>query len=428
MATSWGALGRSLSSWFFGVRVDSVTVPAAVWGTPDAAFCGGPYAGAYASLYRTQPAVRTVLDFLAENIAQLGLHAYRWLDQTDRVRLQPTHPLSKLLRTPNGRTTRYRLIRDLVQDVGIYGNAYWVKLGPREDSVDELLRIPPTALEVIAGPDTPGLPEAYHWTWPNGGRRELAPKDVIHFRLYSPESPLVGLSPLETLRRLLGEEQAAIDYRAWFWQNGAKLSGWIGRPKDAPRWSEPQRTQFRDEWQQFHSAQHAGRTAVLEDGMEFNPVTATARDSQLIESRKLTREEVAAVYHVPPAMIGITEAQGYGSIREQHKVLYQDVLSPWLEMITTELELQLVPDFGDSADLYLEFNINAKLQGSFEEQATALNTAVGAPWMSRNEARTRQHLPRIDDPAFDQPVTRLDLAEGQQAKAGAPEEEEADAA
>jgi HK97 family phage portal protein len=162
--------------------------------------------------------------------------------------------------------------------------------------------------------------------------------------------------------------------------------------------------------------------------MEFNPVTATARDSQLIESRKLTREEVAAVYHVPPAMIGITEAQGYGSIREQHKVLYQDVLSPWLEMITTELELQLVPDFGDSADLYLEFNINAKLQGSFEEQATALNTAVGAPWMSRNEARTRQHLPRIDDPAFDQPVTRLDLAEGQQAKAGAPEEEEADAA
>jgi phage portal protein BeeE len=125
-------------------------------------------------------------------------------------------------------------------------------------------------------------------------------------------------------------------------------------------------------------------------------------------------------------MIGITEAQGYGSIREQHNVLYQDVLSPWLEMITTELELQLVPDFGDAEDIYLEFLIASKLQGSFEEQASALNAAVGAPWMSRNEARARQNLPRIDDPAYDQPVTRLDLAEGQQAIA-APEEDMADA-
>jgi HK97 family phage portal protein len=420
------SLRSTLSSWFFGVRVDAVTVPATVWGTDASAWCGGARSGAYAQLYRTQPAVRTVIDFLAENIAQLGLHAYRRLDDTDRVRLQPTHPLTQLLRQPNGRTTRYRLIRDLVQDLAIFGNAYWLKLGARAGSVEELLRVPPTAVEVLGSAASPGLPEGYVWTWPDGAQGDVAPRDLIHFRLYSPDSPLVGLSPLETLRRLLDEEQAAIAYRAWFWQNGAKLSGWIGRPKDAPRWTEPQRTQFRDEWQQFHNASHAGRTAVLEDGMEFNPVTATARDSQLIESRKLTREEVAAVYHVPPAMIGITEAQGYGSIREQHNVLYQDVLSPWLEMITTELELQLVPDFGDAEDIYLEFLIASKLQGSFEEQASALNAAVGAPWMSRNEARARQNLPRIDDPAYDQPVTRLDLAEGQQAIA-APEEDMADA-
>jgi hypothetical protein len=74
-----------------------------------------------------------------------------------------------------------------------------------------------------------------------------------------------------------------------------------------------------------------------------------------------------------------------------------------------------VPDFGDSANVYLEFQIAAKLQGAFEEQAAAFSTAVGSPWMTRNEARARQNLPRIDDPDFDIPITRLDVAEGQAA-------------
>jgi HK97 family phage portal protein len=214
---------------------------------------------------------------------------------------------------------------------------------------------------------------------------------------------------------VLAEEQAATAYREWFWANAARLGGTIQRPKDAPRWSLEQREAFRDQWRSYQGPENAGKTVVLEDGMVFEANTATARDSQLIEARKLTREEVAAAYHVPPAMIGITEAQGYGSIREQHKVLYTEVLGPWLEMLTTDLELQLVPDFGDSANVYLEFQIAAKLQGAFEEQAAAFSTAVGSPWMTRNEARARQNLPRIDDPDFDIPITRLDVAEGQAA-------------
>ena len=36
--------------------------------------------------------------------------------------------------------------------------------------------------------------------------------------------------------------------------------------------------------------------------------------------------------------------------------------------------------------------------------------------MARNEARARLNLPRVNDAAYDKPVTRLDLAEGQAAK------------
>ena len=53
----------------------------------------------YSVIYATQPNVRTCVDFLARNIAQLGLHVYK-RDETDgRVRLRD-HPLAKLLSNP----------------------------------------------------------------------------------------------------------------------------------------------------------------------------------------------------------------------------------------------------------------------------------------------------------------------------------------
>jgi hypothetical protein len=60
-----------------------------------------------------------------------------------------------------------------------------------------------------------------------------------------------------------------------------------------------------------------------------------------------------------------------------------------------EIELQLLPDSRrHQPNVYVEFNLAEKMKGSFEEQATSLQTAVGAPWMTRNEARARQNLRR----------------------------------
>jgi HK97 family phage portal protein len=371
---------------------------------------GSGDAGAtYAALYRTQPHVRTVVEFLASQLGQLGIQVFRRLSDTDRVRVSE-HPLSRLLKSPNEGTTRYVFISEIIQDWAVYGNAYAVKLRRRNRL--ELYRVPPLYMRPVGDL----IPRAYTWTLPNGEVLTLPASEVFHLREYNPEDPCVGLSRLETLRKLLAEEAAAVNYREWFWNNGAKLAGWIGRAKDAPRWTPEQRAEFRNEWSQFQGPRNAGKTAVLEDGMTFNPVTATARESELIAARKLSREEVAAAFHVPPAMLGIVESQGYGSLREQHKALYQDTLGPTVSLLEGEIERQLLVEFTDSEDVYVQMNIAEKLQGSFEEEQAALAAAVGSPYMTRNEARARLNLPRVNDPAFDVPVTRLDIAEGQNAK------------
>jgi len=123
--------------------------------TPTRIMLSTMYSADYAEIWRTQESVRTVVSFLARNIAQLGLHTFERVGDTDRRRLED-HPLAVLLRRPNPWTSRYRFIQALVADFAIYDNAYWLKV-KIDQTTNGLVRIPPTLVE-IDGDDwlTPG--------------------------------------------------------------------------------------------------------------------------------------------------------------------------------------------------------------------------------------------------------------------------------
>lgn len=348
----------------------------------------------YAEIWRTQPQVRTVVSFLARNIAQLGLHVYLRLSDVDRERLSD-HPIAELIRKPNPFTTRYRLIESLVSDIAIYDNAFLAKTNTERLSV---VRLDPRHLQPFEV--TPFTVETYRYQNPGAtGYYDFPASQLVHFRGYNAGDARWGCSPMETLRRILAEEYQAGLYREQLWRNGARMAGYLKRPPEAPQWSKEGRERFRRQWRAQYTGTggaNAGGTPILEDGMDFVSAAVSPADAQYIESRKLTREEVAAAFHIPLPMVGILEHATFSNITEQHKNLYQDTLGPWLTMITEELALQLLPDFDATDGVYLEFNLAEKLRGSFEEQANQLQQSVGAPYMTRNEARARLNLPQIE--------------------------------
>ncbi len=369
-------------------------------------------AATYAELWKTQPQIRTVVSFLARNVAQLGLHVFRRVSDLDRERITD-HPLAQLLARPNPFTTPYRFTEALVSDLAVYDNAILLKV-KLPDQPMSLLRLDPS--RVTPTGTNPFTPTGYKLD-----KLDINPENVVHFRGYSPLDARWGVSPMETLRQLLAEEFQATLYREQLWRNSARTSGYLERPADAPEWTQTGKDRFRAQWQAQYSGSGAwtGGTPILEDGMKYVPSSISPRDAQGLESRKLTREEVTAAFHIPLPLVGILEHATYSNIREQHKMLYQDTLGPWLTMISQELALQLLPDFGDTDDLYMEFNIAEKLRGSFEEQAAQLQTAVGGPYMLRNEARAKLNLPQL--PGGDGLIVPLNLSVADPAEATKPE-------
>jgi HK97 family phage portal protein len=366
------------------------------WSSPYYGLGGNAWA--FGQIYATQPNIRTCADFLARGIADCGLHWYRRVSDTDRVRLTD-FPIAQWLDHPNYATTRYRLIESLVCDLAIYFNAYWLKV--RLPDRIGLVRLPPADVQVLGGL----LPNSFLYTPYRGDPQPIDLTEVVYFNGYNPLNDVMGLSPLVTLARMLGEEIAAAEHRENFWRNSAQVGGVIERPKDAPKWTPTQKQSWREQWQARHTgAAGAGSVAVLEDGMTFRQLAQTFRDSEYISARKLSRTECAAAYHIPPPFVGDLEHATFSNIKEQHKQLYADTLGPWFTMIERAIELWLLPEVkGAGADIYCEFNIAEKLKGAFEEQANALRLLVGRPLMTANEGRARLNLPRItDDPTADQ--------------------------
>ena len=363
--------------------------------TPQRILLSQSYAADYAELWRTQPAVRTVVTFLARNIAQLGLPLYRRDGDAERTRLQD-HPLAVMLRKPNPWTTRYRMINSLVHDFGIYDVAYWMKVKV-DGQTRGLVRIPPTM--IAPGGDNWLSPEYFTVTGQRG-KKDIRADEIVYFRGYGLDQD-AGVSPLESLRQILREEFTGSQMREQIMRNGARASGYLKRPPKnvSGDWAKEARERFKKQWREQYTGEgaEAGGTPVLEDGMEFQPASQTAKELQYIEGRKLTREEVATAYFIPPPMVGILDHATFANIREQHKMLYQDTLGPWLVMFEEEIELQLLPDFeSQTQNFYVEFNLREKLTGDLIERGGVIQQAVGSPWMTVNEARALDNRPPID--------------------------------
>lgn len=364
-------------------------------------------------LYETQPALRSVISFLSDNVAGLPLKCYVRQPDGGRERDRDSS-LALLLKNPNEWSTGHELIRATVSEYLLHDDSLWLTVPADTPSGWTVAVIPHDWLS----PKTrDGLEVDYIKVRSSYMSEEvrLTPDDFIRFTGWSPHGTAATSSRIEALKQILSEQISAWNFRNGVWKNGGRVTQWISRPADTP-WGEGARERFATSWKQRFAGDdgtNTGGTPLLEDGMRLETSTFNAREAQWVEATKLSREDVCAVYHVNPGLIYHTDATTYASAKDNARALYSDTLAPLLDMLEERINAFLVPRLGLDDTHYCEFDLDAKLQGSFEERAGIMQSSVGAPWMTRNEARAMLNLPAID--GGDELVTPLNVLTGGQA-------------
>lgn len=349
-------------------------------------------------LYASQSNLQAVVGFLADSVAQLPLKVYVRNGETERKR-DRSSVAARVLWKPNANQTEYEFVNSLMIEYLLNGTAIvWHLPDPYSESGHQL-RIIPTSWIIDSENDS-----AYAYksitvkAWGGAPAVKIPAEDFIQFKIYCPGKPGGYLSPVSSLRTILGEQIQADKFRTQIWKSSGRFNAYVTRPKDVAAWDEETRKKwveaFREGWST--NGGNAGKMPVLEDGMEIKPYQFNAKDAQYAETKQLSREDVAAAYHVNPSLIWHTTTQTYASAKDNARALYADCLGPTIQMLQQRINSFMLPMLGADPETYVVFDLSEKLKGSFEERAGILQSAVGSPYMTRNEARADMDLPPVE--------------------------------
>ena len=365
-----------------------------------------------ATLYRTQPNLRAVVSFLADNAAQIPIKVYKRASDTDRPRVLDS-PAALLLSDPNPDMTAYEFKRCMYSDLLLY-ERFLVLLLRNKDMASgwELRPVPATWIQQYRGKSV-FAPDSIVVGVPNNTAIEIPSESFILFHGYDPTDPMRQYSRITALKETLHEQIESNRFRRQMWHKGGRFNAYVTRPKDVQPWSDGAFERFKATFNQSWAGKDAadgGGMPILEDGMEIKTVQFNSRDAQWADSVKLSREDCAAVYHVNPAMIWPGSGQTYASARDNARALYNDCLAPTLMQATDRLNKMVLPRVGEDQSHYVAYDITIKTEGTYEEKIATLSSAVGAPFLSRNEARARLDLPAIE--GGDELITPLNVVAG----------------
>lgn len=365
-------------------------------------------------LYATQANLHAVVSFLADSVAQLPLKVYIRDEETARRRDRDS-VAAKLLWRPNSDQTAYEFINALTVELLLMGCAVmWLLPDPDSESGYQL-RIIPREWIVDTERATNYAPDILKVHTGSGQFVNIPRTEFVQFRMYAPGNPGGYQSPIAALRQTLNEQIEADRFRTQIYKSSGRFNAYITRPKDVQQWDEETKrkwlTAFREGWGTDGS--NSGKMPLLEDGMEIKPYQFNAKEAQYAETKQLSREDVAAAFHVNPSLIWHTTAQTYASAKDNARALYADCLGPTLQMLQQRINSFLLPMIGADPRTYVEFDLTEKLKGSFEERASILQSAVGGPWLTRNEARADNNLPPVE--GGDDLIVPLNVVTGGQA-------------
>lgn len=342
----------------------------------------GDRVATYELLYQSQPPVAAAVNKLTRQISTLPLKVYREGADGELERVRD-HPLQRLLHAPAPRCGAHSVGQWAALPTLVFGNALIVKVRGADGLPVGLL---PVDWRYVNAYASEGGPIAMWSTTQTGEELMIHPSEALHFAWMGAQGWL-GVSPLAQLDSTLRIEDSARRFQIANFDNGARPSGALVLQHDIDPNSETAKRLRRSLEALHKGVDQAGRVMLLGGGMDWKQFAQTVVETELIAQRKMSREEIAMVYDVPPPLLGDMERGTFSNIEELYKQLYKTTLRPWLAMIEATINAQLVDPEPDWAGLRVRFDLSEVLRGDHKEEIAATTEAVKNGLMSVNEAR-----------------------------------------
>src|SRR3954452_22631831 len=328
-----------------------------------------------------------------------------------REPLAPAHPLARLLTHPNPWLTPWELWYLTVVHLELTGNAYWyaapLAVGDARLGVPGELWIVPTPWVRVV-PDSQRYVRAYEISAPGAAPELFTPEEIIHLKYPNPLDLHYGLSPLQAnaLTVDANTELQKSRYQAF---HAGQRPGVVLQTEQLLSEATVRRLEEKVQ-ARFGGRENWHRPLVLEQGLKASPWTLTPAEMDFLNSARMTRDEIFALFRVPAPIAGLVENMGLGAdIWFGARVMFcEGTVQPKLDLIGQALTRDLGRRYGE--DVAITFADCSPRNQDQRRADDELDAKTGL--RTYNEIRRSRGLRPYADARFDQPMVPGDASPG----------------
>ena len=338
-------------------------------------------------------AVTACVSLIADSLASVPAYVYRTAPDGVRTEL----PAPVWMDSPCYWLSWPALISYMVRQCLLYGVAYVQVVENKQGQVVELRPWPSTWVSMtVAGgkvryqvSDAEGMYGAAGRQWRMLGDEMLVMTDAQNV-------PCRAVSRLQRARAVFSHAKAAEEASAGLLANGARPSGVLTAQGKLDAES---RRNLASQLKSSFTGRASGGVLLLDQGKDFKALSlSSAADQQLLESRRLSTEQICSVFGVPPVMIGVLDRANYSNSTALQQAFCTWTLLPWARRIEAEFASSVLP-----ADQRLELDLSGLMRADYAARWTANKAAVDAGILSVNDVRQMEGFNPV--PSGDVPRT-----------------------
>jgi HK97 family phage portal protein len=303
---------------------------------------------------------------LADSVASMPLRAYRIDKSGQRVMID----LPDVLADPDPESNTYELIHQMMASMALHGNSYIKIDRDRTGQMIGLVPLHPYQMQVLPTGDMTGRRYLHLGN-------EMNREDILHQRWFTPPQSLVGISPLNQTRNLIGLAIAMDRHLAQFYGEGATPSSILETDQ---KLNLEQARVIQATWESTHRRHR--KPAVLSDGLKWRPITTSAADSEMTKTREQIIRDISRIFRVPSHLIGASgDNQTYQNVEQASLNFLTHTIAPWIRRI--EISISKILDSG--VDVAFDTSTLLRVDALTRARVNMINVSMGA--RTPNEVR-----------------------------------------
>jgi HK97 family phage portal protein len=340
-----------------------------------------------AKLAENLAAVCACVDAIAGTLSTLPVAVF---EESEGARVETsTHPVARLVKQPNSRQSWCDWLAMMLASTLLQGNGLSVIERDGRGAPTTLLPVPWSAVLPVLLPSGRLAFDVVSYYAPAGfpavpsGR--FLDDEVFLLRDRSDDGWL-GKSRLSRAPAALEGAIGLQQFSNSMWRNGVTLSGVLKHPGALS--TEAKDYISRSFAERFSGAANAHKVPILEEGLEYTPIGVSPEDAEILASRRLSVEDIARLFGVPPPIIQDYSHGTFTNSAQAALWFAQLSLTPWARRIEAEFLRSVFSD--PSGPYHLEIDLSGLTRGDYQSRWATNIAAVQAGILTRDEVRSAE--------------------------------------